>query len=51
MQSVVKRVAVAQVLSLTTSVFPFSVIQKILHPYMPSSFISAISLAIQTVVI
>jgi len=34
----------------TTSVFHFSTMQKILHPYMPVPFISAIALAIQTVV-
>ena len=48
MEYVGERLAVGQVLSLT-SVFPFSNIKKILHPYMPP-FISAIALAIQTVV-
>jgi hypothetical protein len=50
MESVVKKVAVGQVLALTTSVFSFSIIQKILHPYFPSPIISAIFLAIHTVV-
>ena len=50
MEYVVKRVTMGKVLSLTTSVFPFSIIQKLFHPHMPSPFISAIALAIQTVV-